>query len=199
MANKGITKSEVATAMTALASRGEKTTALAVRQELGNTGWMSTICKLMASIAKEAAIETPDVDATVPEVLQGAFQSALTTLWETAKGIASADIDAIRKSSAQRVETSERRFQDALESVFLLETELADCQSALAKSEVQNAALREENITLKAECSQLEQRCEDATARLDAYVDRFDAALAKLDGLHLEQGSPGIAEMRRRP
>jgi len=195
MSRKGISKEGVQAAVTALVSRGDRPTALAIRKELGDTGSMSTICRLLRAIDEEVATSRTELDSDLPETLQAAFQSKLEELWKTATSIASAEIKAIRSSASENVESSEKRLRDTIESMELLEAELAEYESELRKSTSRNKILHAKNAALKAELKQMEKRYQETVCRLDAYTERFDKALSRLDAT--EKESSGTPQERR--
>lgn len=195
MSRRGISKESVQAAVTAILSRGDQPTALAVRQELGNTGSMSTICRLLRSIDEDAAASRTELDTDLPETLLAAFQINLKELWKTATGIASTEIKAIRDSASESVESSEKRLRDSINAMEALEAEFSECESELRKSITRYKSLHAKNASLKAELKQMEKLYQETVCRLDAYTERFEKALSRLDAT--EKESSGAPQERR--
>lgn len=188
---KSITKEDVAAAISSLAGRGEKVTALSVRQELGNRGSMTTICKHMAAFARDDLSTPPKASTALPDPLRDVFEKAVQTLWQTAADTASADIETIRQASTQRAEALDQRLEDALESIYMLESELDDCKAALTREQRQCEALRKKNAALRAQLALLEK---NRTDHLDTLLERVDAALAAMAGQYQSQEPTSSSE-----
>jgi len=100
MSRNGITLEDTRAAIDALLERGEHPTHLSIREELGNTGSLSTISKHLDIIqATKVATQTPAI-ADIPKEVQEAFQDTLRLTWKAAIERSSSDILKVSQSIA---------------------------------------------------------------------------------------------------
>lgn len=100
MARKGINYEMVSNAAAAIKARGTEPTISAVRVELNNEGSFSTISQHLAKWREQDA-ERVDVKS-LPEMVENAALSAITTIWNIATKEAREEIAAIKEDHNQK-------------------------------------------------------------------------------------------------
>lgn len=103
MSRAGITKRDVATAVSSLRASGKPTTTRVVRLEIGK-GSYRTIGKLLDELGAKSSAK-PSVLPSVPETVQRQFADALYNVWEAANQVAAERSDAMQVQCEQRVGT----------------------------------------------------------------------------------------------
>jgi uncharacterized protein involved in exopolysaccharide biosynthesis len=101
MARKGINYEMVSNAAAAIKARGTEPTISAVRIELNNEGSFSTISQHLAKWREQDA-ERVDVKS-LPEQVENAALTAITTIWNIATKEAREEIAAIKEDHNQRM------------------------------------------------------------------------------------------------
>lgn len=193
MATKGITIDQVRQAFNDLQTRGEAPTLIAIRQELGNSGSMSTIHRHLREIRQEHGTTSQSVPEDTPEDLKKLMTDVMSTLWRKASEIASADVEAIRKSALEQVEALNRELQEAHEGMKMLDGELYHCQEDLANAIEQVNALRTENVRYETRLAELQSQHEENIKRFDRYAEQLERTLQAL-GPAVKQPKTGKAK-----
>jgi uncharacterized protein involved in exopolysaccharide biosynthesis len=151
MARKGITFDQVANAAAAIQARGTEPTISAIRVELNNEGSFSTISQHLAKWREQTA-ERIDIKA-LPENVENAALSAITTIWNIATKEASADIAAIKEDH----KAEKKRMQADIDALLETNKHLEETiEREVAASEKDRKQISEAEKKLTAVNSELE-------------------------------------------
>lgn len=151
MARKGITYDMVANAASAIQARGTEPTISAIRVELNNEGSFSTISQHLAKW-KEQSAERVDMRA-LPEAVENAALTAITTIWNVATKEASAEIAALKEDH----KAEKKRMQADLDALLAGNRELETVvEREVTASERDRKLLAETEKKLTAANSELE-------------------------------------------
>lgn len=151
MARKGITYDQVANAAEAIKARGTDPTISAIRVELNNEGSFSTISQHLAKW-KEQSAERVDI-RSLPETVENAAMTAITTIWNIATKIANEDIAALKEE--HRAER--KRLQADLDAVILANKHLEETiEREVTASEKDRKTVAEAEKKLAAAASELD-------------------------------------------
>lgn len=147
MSRAGITKKDVATAVSSLRASGKPTTTRVVRLEIGK-GSYRTIGKLLDELGAKSSAK-PSVLPSVPEAVQRQFADALYNVWEAANQAAAERSDAMQVQCEQRVGTLSAQLAAESAERRRLDMQLCTTDAEFAACKRQGYILRQEVAMLR--------------------------------------------------
>lgn len=178
MARTGTTIEQVKQAIRVIEERGETATMIAIRQEIGG-GSMTTISDHLKTLRQAKENTAPSIQVEIPDVLRKMMSEVLTSIWQKANEIASADVEVIRKMTTDQVAALEIDLREAHEGMRVLDGELSQCQDDLEKAIVQLEEARKENLRSEARLAELRSLHRETEKLFDQYVKRIEGVLLK--------------------
>lgn len=179
MARTGITFDDVSAAAESVLARGQEPTISGIRQELGDTGSMTTIQRHLSAWRSENKAKCIKTNS-LPDALEVAFRSSLEELWRTSQQIAQSDIEEIRRSAQT---TSQELRKDLAEACDAFDRQSAELSKRSA--EVESLTIQREHLTqtvnnLTAEKAELERRFEEVVSRLEGRLMELTGVIENL-------------------
>lgn len=144
MARKGISYEMVSNAAAAIKARGTEPTISAVRVELNNEGSFSTISQHLAKW-REMDAEKVDIKS-LPEAVENAALTAITTIWNLATREARDDIAAIKEDHRSEKKRMEADYEELLKENKMLE-ETIEREVKVSEADRLKAATLEKKVT----------------------------------------------------
>lgn len=211
MARRGsITEEQVFEAADKLTAEGREVTPTALLAIVGS-GSFTTIYKYLASWeANRASASVSNTGAEMPASVQGAFAAA----WRAAISEAGKEVIAIRQKADDEVETAQKQFQEALETIERLEADseldasrietltnrISELEAALQRADAEKAALNATTEQLryqvKSQESELERMHKDAESERKRNQEERAQASAAAATLQ-EQMNVQLASLRK--
>ncbi len=213
MAARNLTEEEVHAVCAEIAAQGERPRSLAIYEKLGR-GSMSTITKYLntwnaSDEAQAFKAEALPMVVKLPEELAKDGEDLLKRMWNTAKGIADADLEIQREALKQAEQANQLKVEEAFKfseaqamKIDRLEDELAELQSEqeeeqsahaqavvkLNEAEKINIGLSKDNDRLQNEISELkkhlaklEETSKAAVQEKQELQQKHDAELKQKD------------------
>lgn len=141
MPRTGVTKDQVAVAASAVCARGEAPTLAKVRQELGDTGSISTIGPYLRAWKEERAeARVEPSGAPVPEPVRAQNELYLDKIWAAAQAVAEANLAPQREALLREKTETAAAIEEVMEAALEVETTLENTTQALQKAEAEQAA-----------------------------------------------------------
>ena len=141
MPRTGVTKDQVAVAASAVCARGEAPTLANVRQELGDTGSISTIGPYLRAWKEERAeARVEPSGAPVPEPVRAQNELYLDKIWAAAQAVAEANLAPQREALLREKAETAAAIEEVMEAALEVETTLENTTQALQKAEAEQAA-----------------------------------------------------------
>lgn len=164
MARKGINYEMVANAAAAIKARGQEPTISAIRVELNNEGSFSTISQ---HLAKWRELDAEKVDVrSLPEVVENAALTAITTIWNVANKEAREEIAAIKEEHKAERKRSQSDYDELLRENKRIE-DLLESTTVQAEKDARSCADLEKKLTaVNSELSTTKQLYADLLASL---------------------------------
>lgn len=172
MARPGITKSEVAEAVTALRAQGKPASTRAVRLELGR-GSYATIGQCLEELGAKSSGRPPGLPE-IPEAVQRRISASTHSMWEAMASIAQTERSALQKHYEQRLHNIGTQL--ALEKSTRKRVE-----SDLSRALTQASAFKSKSEALELEIAGTKERLAVAQALLDRSERERDRLLARLE------------------
>jgi len=144
MARTGITYDMVANAAAAIKARGTEPTISAVRVELNNEGSFSTISQ---HLAKWRELDAEKVDIkSLPEAVENAALTAITTIWNVATKEAREEIHAIKEDHKAERKRMQTEFDELMKENKVLEDAL-ERETTASKTDRAHSEALEKKLT----------------------------------------------------
>lgn len=176
MAKAKFTEQQVFQAADSLVLEGKEVTALSLLSKLGG-GSLTTIYKHLYNwkSAKEADLAIGAAE-TIPESVQAAFVSTLSTAWRVAATEAAKQIAEIKEQASDQIDTAQKELQDAIQAIEKLESEI---DSESTKSESLSARVTElDGLLQKSQTEKTEHKV--AAEQLGNQVKSLESQLERL-------------------
>lgn len=164
MARKGISYEMVSNAAAAIKARGTEPTISAVRVELNNEGSFSTISQHLAKW-REMDAEKVDVKS-LPEAVENAALTAITTIWNLATREARDDIAAIKEEHRSDKKRMQTDYDELLKENKMLEETIEREVEASKADRTQAAALEKKLTAVNSELETIKKLYADLVATL---------------------------------
>lgn len=149
MARKGISYEMVSNAAAAIKARGAEPTISAVRVELNNEGSFSTISQHLAKWREQDA-EKVDI-RSLPEVVENAALTAITTIWNVANKEAREEIAAIKEDYKADKKRMQAEYDELLKENKVLEDALEEATEAGKQDRTHLTALEKKLTAVNSE------------------------------------------------
>lgn len=191
MARPLFTQEQVFEVADGLAAEGKEVSALALLSKLGGAS-LTTIYKHLLAWRDARKQDTAQGTAqAIPESVQAVFATALGRTWAAATSEAAREITAAKEQAAQDVATATRQFEEAMQAIEKLEEQsdvdtariealnsrVVELETAVQKSENDQAALAATTEQLQHQVKALEAEKAKADERAEAaYKAREEAA-----------------------
>jgi chromosome segregation ATPase len=164
MSRNGISQEQVFEAAANLALNQQPVTVQAVREALG-VGSFTTITQHLRKWREETKTAAPAT--TLPPEVEAATSRAATSIWQVAEELMRREIQTIKQAAQYQVDEYQRLFEEALQEIARLESQIQTQTQQIADQHEQIGALRDALMQSKAHLLAQTSREKDLMNRLD--------------------------------